>query len=591
MADIFISYSSKDREQAEQLTELLGSAGLSVWIDKYGIGAATSWTKEIVDAINNCKALVLLLSEDSVVSHNVIKEVSLASEKRKKIVPLDLEPVTIPPELEYQLAGIQRTSMTNINAIIAALGKIGLEATQEPVAPRITHDLKDTRKSLIIMPFDDLSPTADNGWFADGLAGELIDTLGKIKSLRILDRKSSLNLRGVQQTTVEIGKLFNTRYFIQGSVRKFGDQIKISVSLLDIETSDHLWQESYKGVMDDIFDLQESVAVQVVEGLKLHLTKEDTELLRKRGTDNSDAYELYMKANAYFSRQTKANIESAIELLDQALTLDPNYVKAYALKALMLAGLHRVYNRDPKLLDEAERMCQAALRINNDRIEVYGSLISIEINRGNHAQAERLAKEWVERSPSDTGAHSVLGFVYVEARENEKAVAPFEESARLQPDNFNTMANLLIALGQIGDNQKLVYWAKSWLPYIERSILLHPLDENTRVEKAWLLHSIGKDAEALAYARELADPSSRTRIMDGRLHFNLASLMAELGQIEESIPVFIASIELGFRHIGHLRSFIDHEASLVGNPEHEKAKRMVEEIEREAEAKKLTTTN
>ena len=90
MSDIFISYSSKDRAKAEQLTELLVSAGLSVWIDKSALDISTSWSAEIVDAINGCRAFVVLLSPNSIGSHNVIKVVSLASEKQKKILPLDL---------------------------------------------------------------------------------------------------------------------------------------------------------------------------------------------------------------------------------------------------------------------------------------------------------------------------------------------------------------------------------------------------------------------------------------------------------------------------------------------------------------------
>src|SRR5688500_3898325 len=116
MPDIFISYSRKDSEQALQLTELLSSAGLSCWIDQRGIEAAASWSKEIVSAIDGCKVFVVLLSTSSIDSHNVIKEVSLASEKRKKILPLELDVVSLPEELQYQLAGIQRSSMTNIDS-------------------------------------------------------------------------------------------------------------------------------------------------------------------------------------------------------------------------------------------------------------------------------------------------------------------------------------------------------------------------------------------------------------------------------------------------------------------------------------------
>ena len=96
MADIFISYSSKDKEKADQLSELLASAGLSVWIDQTGIGAATSWSEEIVNALDACKAFVVMLSPSSIESKNVVREVALAFEKNKKILPLDLEPVELP---------------------------------------------------------------------------------------------------------------------------------------------------------------------------------------------------------------------------------------------------------------------------------------------------------------------------------------------------------------------------------------------------------------------------------------------------------------------------------------------------------------
>src|SRR5690349_5159853 len=116
MADIFISYSSKDRPKAEQLTEMLTSAGLSVWIDKEGIDPASRWSEEIVEAIDHCQVFIIVLSEYSVASHNVVKELSLASEKQKKILPLSLDPIEIPPSMQYALAGIQRAPMTNIDA-------------------------------------------------------------------------------------------------------------------------------------------------------------------------------------------------------------------------------------------------------------------------------------------------------------------------------------------------------------------------------------------------------------------------------------------------------------------------------------------
>ncbi|MEP7236014.1 MAG: TIR domain-containing protein, partial [Ignavibacteriota bacterium] len=283
--DIFISYSSKDREKAEQLTELLASAGLSVWIDQSGIEAATSWSKEIVQAINNCKAFLILLSPDSIVSENVIKEVSLAAERKKKILPLDLEPVTLPDDLAYHLAGIQRSPMTNIDSIIRALGKLGLEATQAPTMKLVKES--DGRKSLMILPFEDLSPTGDNGWFADGIVSELITSLSNVKAIRIMDAQTTKEFKSYHGHLAVYAMEMGIRYFVQGDVRKFGDTIKITSPLLDIDSGDHLWQNSLKGEMKDIFDIQEEVAVNVVEGLKIILTPEEEKKIGRKITENA----------------------------------------------------------------------------------------------------------------------------------------------------------------------------------------------------------------------------------------------------------------------------------------------------------------
>ena len=120
MADIFISYCSKDRAQAEQLIELLASAGLSVWIDRQGIVGAEKWATEIVEGIKGCSTFILLLSPNSVKSENVLRELSLASEKRKRVLPIDLEPIELPSSFEYPLAGLQRVAITEFDKILHA---------------------------------------------------------------------------------------------------------------------------------------------------------------------------------------------------------------------------------------------------------------------------------------------------------------------------------------------------------------------------------------------------------------------------------------------------------------------------------------
>ncbi|HEY3875572.1 MAG TPA: TIR domain-containing protein, partial [Candidatus Kapabacteria bacterium] len=450
MSDIFISYSRQDAEQAELLTELLTSAGLSVWIDQSGIDVATSWSGEIVDAIDGCKAMIVMLSSSSNESKNVAKEVALAAERNKKILPLDLEPISLSRDLAYHLAGIQRAPMTNIDAVIRALGKLGLEATGAPQPPKIKENpllfkdgAGDGRKSLMILPFEDLSPTADNAWFADGIVSELISALSNVKALRIADNQATKEFRSYHGQLTTYAQTMNIRYFVQGDVRKFGDQIKISSRLLDIETGDHLWQDSMKGTMQDIFDIQEKVAEKVVEGLKVHLASDEKKKLAERGTENAEAYDLYMRAFEYFYRQTKEDYQLALQLITEAVRLDPAYARAYQFKAAALAGLYGRYDRTLAILDEAETLCKEALRLKPDLFIVYSPLSQIYMHRGQLAKAEEVAQEYIRKDPQNYHGHFALGFFYMETGQPTKAIAPYEEVVRLKPDYLTSLWNLV----------------------------------------------------------------------------------------------------------------------------------------------------
>ncbi|HET9137628.1 MAG TPA: TIR domain-containing protein, partial [Candidatus Kapabacteria bacterium] len=520
MADIFISYSSKDREKAEQLMELLASAGLSVWIDKQSLEISSSWSGEIVDAIEACKAFIILLSPHSAVSNNVAKEVSLASHYKKKILPLDLEPVELSRDLAYHLAGLHRAPMTNIDAIIRAIGKLGLEATKAPELKLVKET--DGRKSLMILPFEDLSPTGDNGWFADGIANELISALSNIKALRVADQQATKDYKRYTGTLPIYAREMNIRYFIQGDVRKFGDQIKISSSLLDIETGDHLWQDSMKGTMDDIFDIQEKVAEKVVEGLKIHLASDERQKLAERGTANAEAYELYFKADEYFRRQTKEGFLLSAQLCSEAISLDPGYAQAYSSKATALAIVYRTYNRDPKLLEEGLSLLKEAKRLKPDLWSVNGPLSSILLVQGKVEEAEGTAQDFIRVAPKDSNSHFALAYVYMESGQYAKAITPYEEAIRLRPNSLAALFNIVFVCSEANETKKQKEWAEIALPVLEKHLRLFPDDENNSVSYAVILHYAGRADAAKAALRKLENSQ------DARSLFNIANLYFEL---------------------------------------------------------------
>jgi TolB-like protein len=573
-ADIFISYSSKDREKAEQLTELLASAGLSVWIDKSGIDIATSWSKEIVQAIDNCKALLVLLSPNSVVSVNVAKEVSLAAEQKKKILPLDLEPVELTDDLRYHLAGIQRAPMTNIDAIIRAIGKLGLEAIHAPSLKLVKET--DSRKSLMILPFQDLSPTADNGWFADGIVNEFVSALSNIRSLRVIDQQTTQEFKKYNGHLTSYAKEMGVRYFVQGDVRKFGDQIKISCKLLDIETGDHLWQDSLKGTMDDIFDIQEKVAEKVVEGLKIHLAPEEKKKLAERGTENAEAYELYLKGSEYYQRHTKSDYERALALFEESVRLDPNFADAHASIANISLEIYRTYSHTPSLLDRAEQTAERVRELEGETAQYAWVKSTISRNRGDLDSALGYAKRSIDLDPNYAGGYDVLGFAYKSLGDKAGAMSAWKENVRLRENNKNAHFNLLVALSELPDTpehrEELRESAEQAIPVFERYIRLNPDDYNARVQFANVLQMANRTDESLQEADKLSEVES----LDGYACYNLACLYLKALDTVKGLSMLRRSTGKGFQNIDDFRRDPDL-APLRGTPEFEELMKELEE--------------
>jgi TolB-like protein len=569
LADIFISYSSHDREKAEQLTELLISAGLSVWIDKHGIGAATSWSGEITRAISDCKALVVMLSPSSVESKNVVREVSLAFEKNKKILPLDLEPVTLTDDLAYHLAGLQRTPMTNIDAIIRALGKLGFEATQAPSMKLVKET--DGRKSLMILPFEDLSPTADNGWFADGIVSEMISSLSNVKSLRVADSQATKEFKTHVGSLSAYAKEMGIRYFVQGDVRKFGDHIKITSRLLDIETGDHLWQDSLKGTMEDIFDIQETVAQKVVAGLNIILTKEERSKLDERRTESVDAYECYIRGSELFSLNTKEGVEQTISLLDIALSYDPNYIDAILGKAMAKVRYYRSYDRDIRFLREAEALLRHANQIKPDFWEIHANLANMYIAEGRREDADREHQLHIAKDDGSADSQSMLGFYCFNVQDYASAFRYYERSLNIEPRDYNNLWNAAINAHSAGDQAGFDRWSAPAIAAFRKRLRLHPEDSfrryNLTAVYLWSDPSLLEEGlKEVEYLRALPD-------LDPYIQGRIAYMLMGCRQDALALEFLAKALASGREDVKKVRDPSSPFAPLYGHPDFEKVMR------------------
>jgi adenylate cyclase len=285
---------------------------------------------------------------------------------------------------------------------------------------------KARQKYILVLPFINMSNDPEQEYFNDGLTEELISSLSRLKDIKVISRTTSMKYKGTDKDIRTIGLETSASYVIEGSVRKQGNSLRITAQFLDAVRDVHLWAENYKGTLDDIFDIQENVATKIVEALRLQLTLNEKDLLEKRYTENSEAYQLYLQGRYFWKKRNEESFKSAIKHFEKALEKDPAYALAWAGLAdtYSLMGEYTIISRrdlSPKQMAAINK----ALEIDNNLGEAHISLaISLMLNQWDWKGSEKEYKLGIELSPNyATGHHWYAEWLLF----NEKTDEAFRE--------------------------------------------------------------------------------------------------------------------------------------------------------------------
>lgn len=210
-------------------------------------------------------------------------------------------------------------------------------------------------KSIIVLPFDNISSDPEQDYFSDGLTEEIITDLSYIKDLLVISRSSAMTFKGSNQTLKKIASKVNVRYVLEGSVRKSGNDLRIVAQLIDAQTDTHLWAQKYSGTLEDIFNIQEKVSRSISDSLKIKLHSEESEKITDNKVDNIQVYECYLKSRPDLYKYTEEALLRAERNLKYGLEL-------YGPHVLLYTGLGQVYfqlydsgiDMNPENLNRAE---------------------------------------------------------------------------------------------------------------------------------------------------------------------------------------------------------------------------------------------
>ncbi|MCI0606215.1 protein kinase [bacterium] len=325
-----------------------------------------------------------------------------------------------PRELRYQSA----------SDLLADLKRIKRDSS----ATEAKKQKPEKEISIAVLPFVNMSPDPENEYFSDGLTEEIIASLSRIRSFKVTSRTSVMRYKGTTKPLQQVANELHVSYILEGSVRKQVNDLRITAQLINTVSDSHLWAEKFRGTMEDVFEIQEKVAEEISETLRVQLSPVEEIDLKKRWTENSQAYQLYLKGRYHWYKRTEEGFRKGIECFEVAIRSDPDYAPAYV-------GLADSYNimwfysflSTKDAFPNARSAAQKALSIDNRLPEAHSSLAYTLHLHWNSAGVEQEYKQAILLNPAYPFAHNSYGDYLLSLARFDEAIAEFETARGLDP--------------------------------------------------------------------------------------------------------------------------------------------------------------
>jgi non-specific serine/threonine protein kinase len=348
-------------------------------------------------------------------------------------------------------------------------------------------------KTIVVLPFENISPDPEQEYFCDGITEEIISDLSLVEPLRVISRSSAMTFKGTKKKIKDIADEVNVRYVLEGSVRKAGNKIRVTAQLIDASDDTHLWAEKYSGTLEDIFDIQEKISRSIVDALRVVLAPEKESSLAARPLPNAQAYDCYLRARQEIARHSEPALDRAVEQLEMASRMVGDH-------AVLLAGLGYAYSI----------YYLGAFRMDEETLQ----------------KADDYANRAVQKDVEVAQGHFVLGLVALARAQMQAAFRHLQKALSLSPDDPDTMYYLVQSAGWVGKPDVS-------RPLVARLLEIDPLAPTTYI--ASVIHHIyeGQFEAALEPGRTAVrlDPEGYL----ARFHYFLACVYND--RVEEFEPV------------------------------------------------------
>jgi adenylate cyclase len=557
MADVFVSYARTDKARVAPLVAAIEAQGWSVWWDPE-IATGQEFDRQITAELKAAAAVLVVWTPTSVESRWVRGEARDAAD-RGVLVPVRFEGADLPIDVRAihttDLDGWREDPDSRaIQELLRSLGAMIVRhrppksATAVPVSSPPPPVAGPAGISICVLPFANMSGDSEQEYFSDGITEDIITDLTKVSALAVVSRNTAFSFKGKSVEVAQVARQLKVSHVLEGSVRKAGGRVRITAQLIDGARDNQVWAERYDRDLNDIFALQDEISEAIVKALKLKLLPEEKKAIEQRGTDNVEAYNLYLMARQNYAtgiEQDPKRAEASIRMCRRATEIDADYARAWALMALGQMLLHFAHGRrgddgmaaaeralalDANLAEahavkarvlsqygrheEASTEIAIALRLDSESYEVNKSAAYLNLRQHRLDEAIRFYEKAMTLMETDVNSPSLLitcygavGDAQGVARVARIALARAEKILAQDSNNGAAMGYGVVALAGLGETER----AKEW---INRALLIEPDNMNMRYNFACAL-TLLKQTEA---ALELLGPVFETAYIDRLNH-------------------------------------------------------------------------
>ncbi len=486
------------------------------------------------------------------------------------------------PDFRYQTA---RDMADSLNGPPASFSSPPTLNFAQPGAPT-------PQRSILVLPFVDVSQTREMEFFSDGLTDEVITDLSIIDSLRVISRTSAMQLKNTDKDIRTLGRELGVRYVVEGAVRIRGDSLRLTAKLVDAGRDVNLWAEKFSGQIDDILEIQEKISRQIVDALKVRLTPQEEEKLAERPIADARAYECYLRAKQQILSHTEEGLNRAFALLDESERIVGENLlllsaRAYALFQFINAGL----SSDPaETMAEMRTIAERVLEIDADSSHGHRIIGMLEVSSGRPQEAVRHLKRALAKDPNDVDTlswmialyaivglpatalpmaerllridpltpfhHALTGFLWVVGGDPGRGLAPLEKAVEMEPENQITQLLYAQNLATLGRAREALKRLDHLVEIADKSLfgqIAGCLAAALRDDRDGAANAISPEAEASIRA-------------DPEYPWMIAQCHALLGDGDEAVSWLRSAVDRGFinypllaEHDPHLEPIRDHE--------------------------------